>query len=198
MNVASIYSAAEEEQHEEALHHYEQALALRAWPPSLAAQAEYNSAICLHALGRADDARAALGRAQQLSPDFAPAAELAEQLEQERREPPQQADDGGSAPGEAASPEEESGPAEQGAAPSEAIPRRQQWRSQAASPAGATDGAGARSSRQDLLDAIQAAQRQVERALAAPRDEAADTQVAAELAQLVASGGQYLARELRR
>ena len=66
MNIASLYGN-EELRHAEALHHYQQALSLRRWPERLAAQAEYNSALCLHAAERLMDARLAVLRSQETS-----------------------------------------------------------------------------------------------------------------------------------
>ena len=54
MNLASVLSTLEERD-AEALLHYEQALALREWPDALAAQAEYNSAISLSGVERAEE-----------------------------------------------------------------------------------------------------------------------------------------------
>ena len=82
MNLASVLSTLDDRD-AEALLHYEQALALREWPEKLAAQAEYNSAISLSGLDRADEAAAAARRALELAPEFDQAAELIEQLEEE-------------------------------------------------------------------------------------------------------------------
>ena len=65
MNLASVLSTLDDRD-AEALLHYEQALALREWPEKLAAQAEYNSAISLSGLDRADEAAAAARRALSL------------------------------------------------------------------------------------------------------------------------------------
>ena len=54
MNLASVLSTLDDRD-AEALLHYEQALALREWPEKLAAQAEYNSAISLSGVERAEE-----------------------------------------------------------------------------------------------------------------------------------------------
>ena len=86
MNLASVLSTLDDRD-AEALLHYEQALALREWPEKLAAQAEYNSAISLSGLDRADEAAAAARRSLELAPEFDQAAELIEQLEEEAGAP---------------------------------------------------------------------------------------------------------------
>ena len=82
MNLASVLSTLDDRD-AEALLHYEQALALREWPEKLAAQAEYNSAISLSGLDRADEAAAAARRALELARQVLRAAWLIELLEEE-------------------------------------------------------------------------------------------------------------------
>lgn len=80
MNVASLIGAHEDGRDEEALYHYKRALALRTWPPQTAANAEYNAALALRALGRGAHALAAARRARKLQPDFDAAEELVDAL----------------------------------------------------------------------------------------------------------------------
>lgn len=225
INLASLMSA-QGDVPVEALHHYERALDLRAWPPALASQAEYNAAICMHALGRIDDARAALRRSQTLAPDFAPAAELAAELAAKVQEGSDASDsvaepgsgsshprttdaetDGARGPGgRHVAGVSDASSAERTAAPTDPLPQRQQWRqpqvdtaasgsnergsANASAPAASVEDAAA------LLAALRATQRQLQHALASPRGVYADRAVTSLLAQLLASGGQLLAREL--
>ena len=82
MNIASLLSSREDAP-AEALRHYKKALALREWPASTAATAEFNAAIALQTLGGDKNIQSAISaakRARKLDPTFAAASELIEEL----------------------------------------------------------------------------------------------------------------------
>ena len=209
MNVASLLSQMPGRE-EEALEHYAKALELREWPLDLAAQAEYNSGICLYNLGRTEEARVALERAIGQAPTFAPARELLEQIETEQAEGP----DGVEPEAEEEEVEEEEAPppdpsppasrpqlrsAAQASAASEppaaaaaaAPPRRTAWR-QAGGESTCEGGGGAAS----LEGAMAQLELQLMHALGQP-EAAPPPGRSAQLAQLIGSMSTLLARDLR-
>ena len=190
MNVASLLSQVPGRE-QEALDHYTQALELREWSPELAAQAQYNSGICLFNLLRISEARAAVERTLALTPNFEPALELLEQIDAELAEG---GGDAAAATDKAA--EAQEGEVEAAADEEPAAPTRQQWgvsANGATVPQGGAKSAGGGASTLD--GAIAQLELHVMHALAQPA--VASKERSAKVSQLIASLSTLLARDLR-
>ena len=198
MNVASLLSQVPGRELE-ALDHYTQALELREWSPELSAQAQYNSGICLFNLQRISEAREAVERTLALTPNFAPAQELLEQIDTELAEG---GGDAATATDEAAAeaPEAEAEAEDEAddEPAAEAAPTRQQWgvsAKGATAPQGGAKSAGGGASTLDA--AIAQLELHVMHALAQPADGGASKERSAKVSQLIASLSTLLARDLR-